>query len=72
MRQRNWLALAMAAASIGFTLPSVWAASHPNIALIISDDQAWTDYRFMGSPVGISDRTPLLRTRTHLHRIEEN
>jgi len=24
------------------------------------------------SPVAISDRTLLLRTRTHLHRIEEN
>jgi len=37
-------------------LISVWAiisiasASSPNIVLIISDDQAWTDYGFMGHP----------------------
>ena len=29
---------------------SVVAASSPNIVLIISDDQAWTDYGFMGHP----------------------
>ena len=27
---------------------SIAAASSPNIVLIISDDQAWTDYSFMG------------------------
>lgn len=27
---------------------STWAAQKPNILLIISDDQAWTDYSFMG------------------------
>jgi len=48
MRQRNWLAFAMVAASIGFTPSFVWAASPPNIVLIISDDQAWTDFGFMG------------------------
>ncbi|MCA9049797.1 MAG: sulfatase-like hydrolase/transferase, partial [Planctomycetaceae bacterium] len=25
-----------------------WAAGPPNIVMIISDDQAWTDYSFMG------------------------
>ncbi len=48
MRQRNRLAFAMVAALIGFTPSSVEAASPPNIVLIISDDQAWTDYGFMG------------------------
>tara|TARA_R110002049_G_scaffold285698_4_gene467149 strand:- start:338618 stop:339949 length:1332 start_codon:yes stop_codon:yes gene_type:complete len=28
----------------------VFAADHPNVVLIISDDQAWTDYGFMGHP----------------------
>jgi uncharacterized sulfatase len=32
-------------------------AAHPNIVLIISDDQGWTDYGFMGHPVV---RTPHL------------
>ena len=27
-----------------------WSAELPNIVLIISDDQAWTDYAFMGHP----------------------
>jgi len=27
-----------------------WAAPRPNIVLIIADDQAWTDYSFMGHP----------------------
>ena len=40
--------LVIAAASIGLLLSSVRAASPPNIVLILSDDQAWTDYRFMG------------------------
>jgi arylsulfatase A-like enzyme len=48
MRQRSWLVLAMVAAFVGFTPSSVWAASPPNIVLIISDDQSWTDYGFMG------------------------
>ena len=29
-------------------LTSAGAAEHPNIVMIISDDQAWTDYGFMG------------------------
>ena len=29
---------------------SAVTASSPNIVLIISDDQAWTDYGFMGHP----------------------
>ena len=48
MRHRNWLAFAMVAVSIGFTSSSVRAASPPNIVLIVSDDQSWTDYGFMG------------------------
>ena len=48
MRQRNWLALVMVIVLIDFCPASVRAASPPNIVLIISDDQAWTDYDFMG------------------------
>jgi arylsulfatase A-like enzyme len=33
------------------------AADHPNVVMIISDDQAWTDYGFMGHP---QIRTPHL------------
>lgn len=29
---------------------SVWAADPPNVVLIISDDQGWQDYSFMGHP----------------------
>ncbi|MSU31446.1 MAG: hypothetical protein EXS25_02065 [Pedosphaera sp.] len=40
-------------------MSSLWAApaKPPNILLIISDDQAWNDYGFMGHP---SIRTPRL------------
>lgn len=31
-------------------MPSLVAADRPNIVLILSDDQAWTDYGFMGHP----------------------
>jgi len=29
---------------------SAWAAKPPNVVMIISDDQMWTDYSFMGHP----------------------
>ncbi|MCD6340045.1 MAG: sulfatase-like hydrolase/transferase, partial [Verrucomicrobia bacterium] len=37
--------------------PARSAAAPPNIVLIISDDQSWTDYGFMGHP---DIRTPCL------------
>src|SRR6056297_152585 len=38
--------------SIAASLPmSAVAADPPNIVMIISDDQAWNDYGFMGHPV---------------------
>lgn len=42
-----------------FALSAVWAPaqSRPNVVMIVSDDQAWTDYGFMGHPV---IRTPHL------------
>lgn len=45
--------------------PMAFAADKPNIVLILSDDQSWTDYGFMGHDV---IRTP------HLDRLadEEN
>jgi uncharacterized sulfatase len=33
-----------------FVAPALGAERPPNIVLIISDDQAWTDYSFMGHP----------------------
>ena len=36
---------------------SLSAAERPNIVMIISDDQAWTDYGFLGHP---QIRTPHL------------
>ncbi|MCA9073501.1 MAG: sulfatase-like hydrolase/transferase, partial [Planctomycetaceae bacterium] len=30
--------------------PAAWGAETPNVLLIISDDQAWGDYSFMGHP----------------------
>ena len=33
---------------LGLAIPSQLSQSSPNIVLIISDDQAWTDYGFMG------------------------
>ena len=48
MRDRAcWLGVAFLAAVLG---GSGAAAEPPNIVVIISDDQAWTDYGFMGHP----------------------
>ncbi|MCH9023270.1 MAG: sulfatase-like hydrolase/transferase, partial [Planctomycetes bacterium] len=33
------------------TLPKILQAKPPNVLLIISDDQGWSDYSFMGHPV---------------------
>lgn len=46
MKPLRLLFLLIAAASLGFA-----ARPLPNIVLIISDDQAWTDYGFMEHPV---------------------
>lgn len=47
---RNWIRLAL-----GFVLISLFVArveaKPPNIVMIISDDQRWTDFGFMGHPV---------------------
>src|SRR5688572_29281557 len=45
-RQSFWTAV-YAAVAIQFNLV---AADPPNIVMVISDDQAWTDYSFMGHP----------------------
>lgn len=43
--------LASLTATLGVGAPTVAAAEPPpNVVLIISDDQAWTDYGFMGHP----------------------
>jgi len=55
LRKRRAIGL-FALALIGF-VGTVRADSQPNIVLIISDDQGWTDYGFMGHP---EIRTPHL------------
>ena len=45
-------------------IASVRAAEPPNIVMILGDDQAWTDYGFMGHP---EIKTPHLdRLATHI------
>ena len=46
----NQILLAVLFAFIGLVASRSVAADRPNIVLIISDDQAWTDYGFMGHP----------------------
>lgn len=45
-----WLTLFHFADAAGQSRESTTATNRPNIVLIISDDQAWTDYSFMGHP----------------------
>lgn len=45
-----WSALIHFAHAAERTVASTTAKDRPNIVLIISDDQAWTDYSFMGHP----------------------
>ncbi len=44
------LALVAAAVACGGLHPAAEASNRPNIVFIISDDQAWSDYGFMGHP----------------------
>src|SRR5688572_30721096 len=46
-RRQLWIVLT---AFIALIQSSLVAAAPPNIVMIISDDQAWTDYSFMGHP----------------------
>jgi len=48
MRILRASAAALIVAATLTTTPALGAATPPNIVLIISDDQAWTDYGFMG------------------------
>ena len=50
MTTRRWLALVTALALLGITVAPEAVARGPNVVLIIADDQAWTDYSFMGHP----------------------
>src|SRR3954464_2279914 len=50
MSSRQWFAL-LAAAALNATGGAPEAAARgPNVVMIVSDDQAWTDYSFMGHP----------------------
>lgn len=66
LRERNPLGRALLVFLLlgisAFALRAAPAAAPPNILLIISDDQAWTDYGFMGHP---EVRTP------HLDRLAQ-
>ncbi|MCA9188295.1 MAG: sulfatase-like hydrolase/transferase [Pirellulaceae bacterium] len=55
-RRNLWLVICVAIATSALAHPHSFAAS-PNVVLIISDDQMWTDFGFMGHPV---IRTPRL------------
>ena len=49
MKSTQYLLAFLFAYTMGITCCSARAANdHPNIVLIISDDQAWNDYGFMG------------------------
>ena len=57
-----------------FLITVLHAAEKPNIVFILSDDQAWTDYRFMGHEIiktphldKLAERS-LLFERKHVHR----
>lgn len=49
-RQIYFLYFYFAVLSIGLLSPLPTRADQPNVVFIISDDQAWTDYSFMGHP----------------------
>lgn len=49
-------------------LPTCQADTPPNIVVIISDDQAWTDYSFMGHPVIQTPHLDRLAERSALFR----
>jgi len=55
MTRRSIFLLTLILAATGYV--SLAAGSQPNVVLIIADDQAWTDYGFMGHPI---IRTPNL------------
>lgn len=46
-----------------FAAPHTGRASPPNIVLMLADDQAWTDYGFMGHPVIQTPRLDALAAR---------
>ena len=49
MKSTQYFLAFLFAYTMGITCCSARAANdHPNIVLIISDDQAWNDYGFMG------------------------
>ena len=54
--------------SVTLGAPSETPAQPPNIVLIISDDQAWTDYGFMGHQAIETPHLDLLATRSILFR----
>jgi len=48
---RTFLAVSVVTMLAPWAIASAAESSPPNIVLILSDDQAWTDYGFMGHPV---------------------
>jgi arylsulfatase A-like enzyme len=50
MTRNAWLRLMFVAVGMIVALPVLGRAAPPNVVLIISDDQGWGDYSFMGHP----------------------
>ena len=48
---RSFHTLCLVTACCSMLTAAATAAERPNIVMIISDDQAWTDYGFMGHDV---------------------
>ena len=71
MSIRRWIlfaAVAVLATSVPVPVRAADRAPHPNVVLIISDDQAWTDYGFMGHPHIKTPHLDRLAARGHLFR----
>lgn len=49
MKNSIWMKIVLAVAGIAFVSQTA-AAAKPNVVFILSDDQSWTDYGFMGHP----------------------
>lgn len=60
--------LLLVACAVESTSTVAAAESQPNVVLIISDDQSWTDYGFMGHPVIRTPHLDRLASRSALFR----
>ncbi len=68
LKLRSAAILLLVAAIISFAAEETLATRPPNIVLIISDDQAWTDFGFMGHPVIETPRIDRLAAESTVFR----